>query len=467
MNELYASNSESAMQTNAVFADVSLGINSMLYFNLTGRNEWSTTFGKNGKSFFYPKADVSFVFSELMKEFKQLSYGKIRMAYAQAGISPPVYTDRNYYTAPIFTDGFTNGNSFPYNGQAGFGGSNTYYPGNLNPEIVTGKELGVELKFFKNRFGIDFTTYKQITTNSLLTRPIAPSTGYSYMFTNTGKLQNKGIEIAVNLDVIKKKNITWNVFGNFTRNRSEVLALAPGVKELSIESGFASIGSYAIVGEPYGVFYGTKWQRNAAGKVMIGENGLPLVDPITGNIGNPNPDWLMGLGNSFTIHGFNFSFLFDIRKGGDIWNGTYARMQRIGVTEESADREKMYLIEGEFAPGTTKAGQVNDVKVSAFNYFTKYQGDAAGSAAENSIQDGSWVRLRSMNIGYRFDLASKNEHVQYIDLYVTGRNLWLKTKYKGVDPETSLTGAGSNINGFDYFNNPGSKSVLFGIRVGL
>jgi hypothetical protein len=287
------------------------------------------------------------------------------------------------------------------------------------------------------------------------------------MFTNTGKLQNKGIEIAVNLDVIKKKNITWNVFGNFTRNRSEVLALAPGVKELSIESGFASIGSYAIVGEPYGVFYGTKWQRNAAGKVMIGENGLPLVDPITGNIGNPNPDWLMGLGNSFTIHGFNFSFLFDIRKGGDIWNGTYARMQRIGVTEESADREKMYLIEGEFAPGTTKAGQVNDVKVSAFNYFTKYQGDAAGSAAENSIQDGSWVRLRSMNIGYRFDLASKNEHVQYIDLYVTGRNLWLKTKYKGVDPETSLTGAGSNINGFDYFNNPGSKSVLFGIRVGL
>lgn len=468
-SELYTSNGESFLQTNAVFGDFNLGLNNMVYLNLAGRNEWSTSFGRNAKSFFYPKAEVSFVFSELTnKAFKGLSFGKIRTAYAQSGISPLAYSDRNYYTAPFFTDGYTNGNSFPYNGQAGFGASNIYNPGSLTPEIVTGREFGVELKFYKNRFGIEFTTYNQTTNNILLVRPIAPSTGYANMYDNSGKLENKGIEIAADLAVIKKKNITWNVFGNFTRNRSKVLALAQGVDELSIETGFSDIGSYAIVGQPYGVFYGTRWQRDAVGNILIGANGRPLVDPITGSIGDPNPDWLMGLGQNLTIHGFSFSFLFDIRQGGEIWNGTYARLNRIGRTEESADRERTYIVPGVFAPGTPKAGQPNDVAIPARDYFSIYKGDQAGaSAAENAIQDGSWVRLRSLNLSYRFDIAKHNSHIQYIDLYMTGRNLWLQTKYKGVDPETSLTGAGSNINGYDYFNNPGTKSVLFGIRLGL
>jgi len=267
---------------------------------------------------------------------------------------------------------------------------------------------------------------------------------------------------------VKQKDITWNVYLNYSKNRSKVLALADGVKELSIESGFTSIGSYAIVDQPYGVFYGTKWLRDSlTGKVLVGENGKPKVDPITGKIGDPNPDWMMGLGSNFTYKGFSFGLLFDIRKGGDVWNGTYARLQRIGRTEESSDREHTYIVDGIFAPGTTKAGLANDVPISAFSYYSTVQGDAAGSAAENAIQDGGWVRLRSLNLGYRFDMTKHTSNIQYIDVYMTGRNLWLHTKYKGVDPETSLTGAGSNINGFDYFNNPGTKSVLFGIKLGL
>jgi TonB-linked SusC/RagA family outer membrane protein len=467
-SELYTSNLDSRIQTNAVFADVNFGFENMLYFNLAGRNEWSTTFGKGGKSFFYPKADVSFVFNELFKDFKHMNIGKIRFAYAQAGVSPLAYSDRNYYSAPIFTDGFTNGNSFPYNGQAGFGAADTYNPGSLDPEIVTGREAGLELRFLKNRFGLEFTYYNQITNNILLVRPAPPSIGYNSIYDNSGRLQNRGIELMVDLGWVKTKNISWNTQVNFTRNRSEVLALANGVDELSIETGFSGIGSYAIVGQPYGVFYGTRWQRDpSSGQILIGENGRPLVDAITGKIGDPNPDFLMGISNTLNIHNFSFSFLLDIRQGGDIWNGTYSRLNRIGRTEESADRERTYVVPGIFAPGTTKAGQSNDVPISALQYYSIYQGDGAGSAAENAIQDGSWVRLRSVNLGYRFNIAKQNPAIQYIDLYVTGRNLWLRTKYKGVDPETSLTGAGSNINGYDYFNNPGSKSILFGIRVGL
>lgn len=467
-SELYVSNGEGKVQTNAVFAEVNLGLVNMLYLNVAGRNEWSTTFGRNGKSFFYPKIDGSFVFSELLKDQKVLSFGKVRLAYAEAGTGPVRYSDRNYFTNPIFTDGFTNGNSFPYNGQAGFGVSNTFQPGGLDPEIVKGRELGIELKFMKNRFGVDFTWYNQTTHNILLVRPTAPSIGYQAIYDNSGKLENKGIELALDAAIVKKKEIHWNAGLVFSRNRSEVLALANGVKELSIESGFTGMGSFAIVGQPYGVFYGTRWQRDpSSGQILIGANGRPLVDPLTGRIGDPNPDWLMGINNSFTIHGLNFSFLFDIRKGGDIWNGTYARLNRIGRTEESADRERTYVIPGVFAPGTPKAGQANDVPVSALTYYSVYAGDGAGSAAENAIQDGGWVRLRSLNLSYRFDLAKHNPNIQYIDVYFTGRNLWLSTKYKGVDPETSLTGAGSNINGWDYFNNPGTKSYIFGLRLGL
>ncbi|HMN33575.1 MAG TPA: SusC/RagA family TonB-linked outer membrane protein [Chitinophagaceae bacterium] len=473
-NELYASNSISKMQTNAIFSDVALGFYNTLYVNFTGRNEWSSTFGKNGKSFFYPKGDISFVFSELINRANNdasnvLSLGKVRVAMAKAGISPSIYSDRNYYTTPIFTDGYTNGNGFPYLGVNGYSASNVYNPGNLLPESVTGKELGVELRFWKNRFGIDFTTYNQVTNNILLSRPVSPSTGYQYVYQNSGKMQNKGIELTLDLNVIKMKNVNWNIGMTYTKNRNEVLELADGVSELSIESGFSEIGSFAIVGQPYGVFYGTRWQRDAAtGKVLVDANGLPLVDPITGKIGDPNPKYLLGLSNSITVYGVNFSFLFDIRKGGDIWNGTYTRLNRMGRTEESADRERTYVIDGIFAPGTPKAGMSNDVAISALNYFSRYVGDASGtSAAENAIQDGSWVRLRSLNLSYRFDFTKYTKHIQYIETFMTARNLWLRTKYKGVDPETSLTGAGSNINGYDYFNNPGTKSFLLGLRIGL
>ena len=414
------------------------------------------------------------MFSELINRANEdaanvISLGKIRLAMAKAGISPAIYSDRNYYTTPIFTDGYTNGNGFPYLGVNGYSASSVYNPGNLMPETVTGKELGVELRFWKNRFGIDFTTYKQVTNNILLSRPVSPSTGYQYVYQNSGKMQNKGIELTLDMNVIKMKNINWNIGLTYTRNRNEVLELADGVKELSIESGFAEIGSYAIVGQPYGVFYGTKWQRDAAtGKVLVDANGLPLVDPITGKLGDPNPKYLLGLSNSITIYGVNFSFLFDFRKGGDIWNGTYARLNRIGRTEESADRERTYVIDGIFAPGTPKAGMNNDAPISALNYYSRYVGDASGtSAAENAIQDGSWVRLRSINLSYRFDFTKYTKHIQYIETFMTARNAWLRTKYKGVDPETSLTGAGSNINGYDYFNNPGTKSFLLGLRIGL
>ncbi len=463
---LYASNTDGYQRSQAIYGELSLGYRSFLYLTLTGRNEWNTSFGKGGKSFFYPTANMSWIFSEHIPSNNFLSYGKLRAAISKAGIPPQIYADRNYYLQPFLTDGSTNGNGFPYLGQSGYMPGNVNQPGGLVAESVTGKEIGTELRFWDNRISFEATYYHQVSNNLLLQRPVAPSSGYVAEYVNAGKLRNQGVELSLNFDVYKNKDWNVSVGGNWSKNVSKVLGLAQGVTELSIESGFTAIGSFAIVGEPYGVFYGTTWERNASGQLLVDEDGYPILD-VAKNIGNPNPDWLMGLNCNVSYKGLTFSMLWDIRHGGSIWNGTWARLNNVGRTDESAERDHDYVIPGVYAPGTAKEGQTNTTAMPAQDYFRYYLGDLG--AAENAVQDGGWVRLRSIGLSYRYTFRNtgSGNPFKYVEVGFTGRNLFLSTKYKGVDPETSLTGSGSNIGGWDYFNNPGSKSYIFNLKLGL
>jgi len=457
-SNLYASSGTGRVKTAALYLNAELSYKSMLYLNVTGRNEWASTFGTAKSSFFYPSANASFVFTEAIGSNDILSYGKMRIAYAQAGINPPAYATRTYFTQPTFTDGFTSGLNFPYLGMNGFGQSNGLGNSALEPERNTGMEIGFDLRFLKGRASLDVTLYNQKSTNIILGMPLAPSTGYSSVVQNAGEMQNKGIELVIGATPIKSDKFTWDINLNWASNRNEVLKLAPGVDEISTESAFASNGSYAIVGEPYGVIYGTKWRRNEAGQLLIGANGLPLVDPKRGRIGSPYPKWYGGLRNTLSYKGVNLTFLWDVREGGEIWNGTWGRMMQLGRTKESEARDREYLIEGVRASD----GQPNARKISAYDYFRTFKGDAGAYASENAIQDGSWVRLRELGLSYNVKVG--NKFLQSIDLGITGKNVLLFTDYTGVDPETSLTGAGSNIGGFDYFNNPGMKSWIANVK---
>lgn len=457
-SNLYASSGTGRVKTAAMYLNAELAYKSMLYLNVTGRNEWASTFGTAKSSFFYPSANASFVFTEAIGSNNILSYGKMRIAYAQAGINPPAYATRTYYTQPTFTDGFTSGLNFPYLGMNGFGQSNGLGNSALEPERNTGMEIGFDLRFLKGRATLDVTLYNQKSTNIILGMPLAPSTGYSSVVQNAGEMQNKGIEMVIGATPVKTDKFSWDINLNWASNRNEVLKLAPGVDEISTEAAFASNGSYAIVGEPYGVIYGTKWRRNEAGQLLIGANGLPLVDPKRGRIGSPYPKWYGGLRNTLSYKGVNLTFLWDVREGGEIWNGTWGRMMQLGRTKESEARDREYLIEGVRASD----GQPNTRKISAYDYFRTFKGDAGSYASENAIQDGSWVRLRELGISYNVKVGSK--FLQSIDLGITGKNVLLFTDYTGVDPETSLTGAGSNIGGFDYFNNPGMKSWIANVK---
>jgi len=226
---------------------------------------------------------------------------------------------------------------------------------------------------------------------------------------------------------------------------------------------------HAIINQPYGVLYGSQWAwqdvdndgiHDEDEPILIDEaSGLPIFSDVSGIIGNPYPDWMASVNTDVTWKGITLSGLLDIRVGGDIWCGTIARMNRIGVSEASGNREETYVVPGviEQADGSFVT---NDIEISPADYFQSYLGDFA--ASEQAIFDGGWVRLREAKLSYSFNL-DKNSFIKMLNLSVTGRNLWLKTDYPGVDPETSLTGAGSNIAGFDWFNNPSTKSWLFGV----
>ena len=459
-SNLYSDGGYSEVRTAAMFGGVELNYSNFLYVNFTGRNEWASTFGSAKNNFFYPSVNTSLVFTELMGRSDVLSFGKLRLAYAEAGINPGPYGTQTYYGQPSFTDGFTSGIGFPYLGMNGFGMSNGLGNNALAPERVTGKEVGVDLRFFSGKLNVDLTVYNQKSSDILISMPIASSSGFGGVVKNSGEMVNKGIELLVNGTIIKNDNFSWDMGINWSRNRSEVLALAPGVDEINIEAAFSSAGSYAIVGEPYGALYGARWARDEAGNLLIDDDGTPFADSKRGNIGNPFPDWFGGLRNTFNIKGVSLTMLWDFRQGGDIWCGTYARMNNYGMTEASADRGRTYLIEGV----RVSDGARNTTEVDAETYWRYFKGDAGGPA-ENAVYDGSWKRLRELGLNYKLPVTING--INSITLGAVGRNLLLFTDYPGVDPETSLTGAGSNIGGFDYFNNPGAKSFMFSVKLGF
>lgn len=493
-SDLYTSEGTEIVRTAAVFADVNFDIKRMLYLGVTGRVDWASTFGPNKRAFPFYAANASFILSELLNDNKILSFAKIRLAYSNAGIAPPAYQTVTYFTQPFFTDGFTDGVGFPYGGVNGFGYSDRLGNANLEPERVGGPEIGFDLRFLNGRANLDFTWYSQKSTNLLVARPIASSTGFEELFTNIGEMINTGIEIVASGTPVQTKSFEWEIMVNFAKNKNQVLELAPGVGAIDIETAFESIGSFAIidpgpddslgtaddVGQPYGALYGDLWVRDSEGNLVINpQTGLPYVSSVRGNLGNPFPDWTMGISNTFKFKNLTVSALLDIRQGGDLWSGTMARMHRYGRSLESEDRLRTYVVPGVLA-ATDSAGNVirdpetndpiagsedNTIAISALSYYRDYKGDLPQvGATENAIFDGSWVRLREVAISYFFELPASTPAIAGLELQVSARNLWLKTNFPGVDPETSLTGAGSNVNGFEYFNNPGQKSYTFTLR---
>jgi len=454
--ELYASNVEENTISRALFAQADFDIKDQLFLTGTIRKEWSSTYGDNVKSALFPSGTASWILSNT---FDWSNYIKFSYGYGEVGIAPAAYRTVSVYGQPSLTDGFTDGLSFPYNGVNGMAPAGRLGNSDLKPERVLGHDLGLSAKFLDNRLAVDLNLYYKTSKDLLIDMPLAQSSGYGLVYKNAAELVNKGIELELGYDIFKKTNpFQWNINLNWAKNENKVTDIAGGLDDISIEAAFSSIGYYAVKGQPLGSFYGTRWLRDANGQIVIGTNGLAKLDPQTGNLGNSAPDWTGGIRNTFSYKRVTLSALLDIRHGGVVYNGTGARLNTLGVSEGSLDRERTYII-----PGVKEDGTANNIAIPAKSYFQNFKGDSNLAAAEEAVTDVNWVRLRDVSLTYDFNVK-QFPFLSSAQISVTGRNLWLDTNYKGVDPETSLTGAGSRINGLDYFNNPGSKSFIMGLR---
>ncbi|HUM46682.1 MAG TPA: TonB-dependent receptor, partial [Chitinophagales bacterium] len=376
------------------------------------------------------------------------------------------------------SDGWTAGIAFPLpdaNGTSTTAYSNAATLGNpgLKPEKVNSFEVGADLRFINNRIGLDVTYYQTKSLDQIIPAPIAGSTGYQQQYLNSGSIENKGFEVALNLTPVKTKDWRWDIGANWSTNKSEVLELANGVNELFL-GGFEGSAVYAIVGEQYGSIYGSRWLRDENGNIMIddvqflsdgSENptyGYPIQDAQVGVIGDVNPDWIAGLSTNLAWKGLSLNVLMDVRQGGDMWNGTRGALNFFGMTEETENRGTTTTFEGVLSDG-----QTNNIVVPLDQAWYQGLGSGFGGPTEQFIEDGSYIKLREVSLSYTIaPKVLEKTPIASIDISLVGRNLWLSTDYKGVDPETSLTGA-NHSQGMDYFNMPGVRSFGVNLRLTL
>ena len=314
--------------------------------------------------------------------------------------------------------------------------------------------------------------------------PVAGSSGFTNTFVNAGTMTNNGVEIALSANAVRTDDFNLDFGLTYTRNRNEVTKLAEGVPVIGLPNGFSGANQRLVEGEAYGTLYGSDWERNDDGDVLVGTNGFPLLSATEVVIGNPNPDYLLGFNTMASYKNWTFNMLWDIRQGGDIWNGTRGALYYFGahadtdVSPDGTARGETFVWNdhinensGVYAPGSVDAdgndisGQVNttEIVLDGSSYAANVLSGFTG-ASRVFIEDGSWVRLRNIGVSYEFDKGfAEKLNLKGLTIGVNARNLFLSTPYRGVDPETNLSGA-ANSQGADYFNMPNTSGVIFNLK---
>jgi ferric enterobactin receptor len=459
------------------FGEFRASYKSIAYLTVTGRNDWSSTLPIENRSYFYPSVSGSLVFTELLPKNDILSFGKLRASWAQVGKDADAYATNTYLWAPQVVSA-----QFVGTGNSWTGGSP-----NLVPEIQTSTEFGTELQFLQGRLGLDFTYYSSVTKNQLASPRLAQSTGFIFLTLNSGSVHNKGMELSINATPVKSRDFTWDLTLNLSGNRGTLGEFLPGVGLFYVTD--VQIGGVKAASVPNGGYFlgltGDYWVREKdeddkeipGGRYVIDEaTGLYATTKVQTNvIGNREPDFIGGLNNNLRYKNLNFSFLFDIRKGGDIYNGTEYYLTVNGLSMRTLDRESVTVTgvskaNGEPLTYTYNAGQtyiVNGASRSGEYMIQQYWANYAENAY-NFMTSTNWLRLRSMALSYDFSGLIKNtSFIKGLTASVAGYNLGLWTNYKGMDPEVSVSGSGtggSGSMGIDYCGVPATRNITFGLN---
>jgi TonB-linked SusC/RagA family outer membrane protein len=425
-------------EVDGVFAGATLSYEQLLTLDATIRRDQSSTLPKNNNSYYYPAVSGNFLFSKLL-DWSWLSYGKLRVNYAQVGGDAPVYSTQNTFAAGT-----------PFNNQTLFTYTTTNNNPDLRPERNSTYEAGAELSFLHNRIGLDVTYYHSRLSDQIM--PVTPSaaSGFSLFYVNGGTIQNQGLEVTLNLVPVRTRDLTWNILVNWSKNDNKVISLYGGQPSYTIASFQNGIQLVAETGKSYGILRGSDYQY-LDGQRLIDANGYPVkAINAKSDIGNINPDWLGGITNTFTYKQFSLSFLVDVKKGGDVYSLDMDYGSWSGVLPETAGknaqgnpiRSPLAQGGGVLLSGVTANGTANTQKVDAYDINADGGNFPFGSvnslAAKSYVYDAGYVKLRELSIAYSVPAAvwGKGGVIKGIDLSLSGRNLWIIHKnLPYADPE--------------------------------
>lgn len=411
------------------------------------RNDWSSTLPIGKNSFFYWGVNTSLVISDMIKglEGSKVSFLKVRAAYGQTGNDAPTYRTGSSFVPTQIGLGF--GNIYlPLNGVAGLTESNRIGNMNLRPEITTEMEFGIDARFFNNRLGIDIAYYDKTTKDQIISATVAPETGYGTRTQNIGKIQNRGIEIALNTVPVRVADFEWNLGITFSKNYSKVKALWEGTDTYRIGGGY-NIDYIAKVGEPLGIFMAPTEKRvqsgENAGKIIVNTAGRPQVSDTKEDMGNSSPNFVMGFNTRFTYKGISLGAVLDWRNGGHMWSYTAHIMHFNGnATPTTFNERQPFLIPNSVKEVKDANGKVsyveNDIPIPWSQNYSYYNNSTNTPIQKTFVIPKDFVKLRELTISYTLPKKLFNNFfVKGIEVGFVGRNLFLWTPKENnyVDPE--------------------------------
>ena len=458
-------------QINSLYGSASVGYRHTYYLEGTLRGDKSSTLPTNNNVYVYPSVSGSVVFSEFLKNKSIINYGKFRASFAQVGSDTDPYQVVTSYTK----------SKYAYPDYAMTMITNTVMPNpDLKPTRTNSFELGLEMKFFHNRLGLDITYYNQVSKDQIIALASSAASGYAYRLINAGKITNKGIEIALNGRVLDYKGFAWDAGINFSKNTNKVKELVEGMNYFEIEkASWCGVSVGAEVGQNFGSIVGKDFKRTADGQAIINaETGLPEVDDKLHTIGNASWDWTGGFYSTFTYKNFKLSAGFDVKVGADLFSMSMRSAYATGkATETLAGREEWYQSQEEInsGRGTEKRGFIapgviqnadgtyrpNDIPVNPEQYWEQ----VATNCPRQFVYDNSYVKCRELTFGYTFPekMLSALKIVKSLSVSFLARNPFIVWKrIPNIDPDSGYNTSGL---GLEYGSLPSRRSYGFNVNV--
>jgi TonB-linked SusC/RagA family outer membrane protein len=433
------------------YGTASLSYNNWAYLDVTGRNDVSSTLPAANRSYFYPSVGGSIVVTQLLEnkgiKTGPISFAKVRASWAEVGNDTGPYMLRDYYNI-LFVSGVLTASPDNYKTNP-----------DLKPESIKSTELGFDVRMFNNRLGFDFTWYKKNAFDQIIKIAVPPATGYQYNLLNAGNVENKGIELSLNANIVAQKDFTWDLILNYSKNTNKIIELTDNTNiQLLSDPSVSFLKVVAEVGGLYGDILGYTYQRNAEGQILVDDNGIPLKSEEMSKLGNYQPKWMMGLSNNFGYKGFNLGFLIDMRYGGSIYMGSIKSGAAAGTLAMTLDGREGGMVVPNSVVKSTGAANTKNVTPQA------YWGGVSG-ITEEWMYDASNVCFRELSLGYTIpsEIAAKMK-LNSIKVSLVGRNLFMiSSSTKGFNPEATYSTG--NAQGIEYGTMPQLRSIGFNLNL--